>query len=381
MEYPIPKNSLEICLVSTTPYPGVYFPELRNIAFELENIGKNIVIIAIKQSFNDIDFEIAGKKRIYRLSFFRRIEQETFFMRCAFIIRKENPSVIHIFWRFGAALLPLIFAFSSKRFIIDIRTGSVSNHLIRRYIENTLLRIESLFFHRRIVVDEPLAKKLGIRSDEYLPQGIPSHMINRRHSSNELHAIRKKLGISNNDMLGIYVGTSHLRNLDIFFEGCRQAKKAVPSLKIIILGDALQDEYLHELIKSTELKNYIILLGNVPNENVASYIKIAHFGISFVPMTAGFDKQQSIKILEYIANDLPVLATKTSSNQSFVYEGQNGVLIDDTAEDVSSGIRRISFLLNDREFHHHLASFNEQFIKAFSWKKLVQDKLLPLYER
>lgn len=381
MEHFIKKSDLKICLISTTPYPGVYFPELRNIAFELEKIGKNIVIIAVKQSLDDPDFEIAEKKRIYRIPFFRRIEQETFFMRCAFIIYKENTPIIHIFWRFGAALLPLLFSFSSKRFIVDIRTGSVSNHLIRRRVENILLRIESIFFHRRLVVDEPLAKKLGIRSDEYLPQGIPSHMIDAHYSPNELHTLREKLGISTNDTIGIYVGTSYLRNLDIFFEGCRQVKKTIPSLKIIIIGDALYDEHLHKLIESTELKKYITLLGSVPNENVASYMKIAHFGISFVPITKGFDKQQSIKILEYIANDLPVLATKTSSNQSFIYDGQNGILINDTVEDVISGIRRMAVLLSDRKFRHHLTSFNEQFIKEFSWEKLVQNKLLPLYER
>lgn len=375
------KSNLKICLISTTPYPGVYFPELRNIAFELENIGKNIVIIAAKQSPKDPDFEIINKKSVYRLPFFQRFDQETFFVRCAFIIYREKISIVHIFWRFGAILLPLLFFFSFKQFIVDIRTGSVSNNSIRRRAENMILRIESLFFHRRIVVDEPLAIKLDIHSDEYLPQGIPSHMLNTRYSPSKLYILREKLSISNSDTVGIYVGTSYLRNLDIVFEGCRRAKKTIPSLKIIILGDALYDKYLHRLIESTELKEYITLLGSISNENVALYMKIAHFGISFVPITKGFDKQQSIKILEYMANDLPVLATKTSSNQSFIHDGRNGVLINDTEEDVLNGIRRMATLLVDQNFHHRLTSFNEQFIKKYSWKKLVQNKLLPLYER
>jgi len=381
MEYPIQKNNLKICLISTTPYPGIYFPELRNIALELERVNKNVVIIAIKQSPNEPDFEIAGGKRIYRISFVGRFKQEIFFLRCAFIIRKENPRIIHVFWRFGAALLPLAFLFSSKRFILDIRTGSVSNHPIRRHTENMLLRVESIFFHRRLVVDESLAKKLGIRSNGYLPQGIPSHMIDARYSLNELNQIRKELHISDSNIVGIYVGTSYLRNLDIMFEGCRQAKKTIPFLKIIILGDALQDEYLCRLIKANNLKDCIILLGNIPNVKVASYLKIANFGISFIPITEGFDKQQSIKVLEYIANSLPIIATKTSSNQSFVCEGKNGILINDTAEDVANGIRRIAILLSDQGFHRRLVSFNNQFIEKFSWQKLVQNKLLPMYEQ
>lgn len=369
-----------ICLISTTPYPGVYFPELRNIAHELENINKIIVIIAAKQSPEEPRFEIVGRTRIYRLSFLHRFEQETFYLRCAMIIRKENPSVIHVFWRFGAVLLPLIFFLSTKRFIVDIRTGSVSNNPTRRNVENALLRAESLFFHHRLVVDEALASKLGISSPHYLPQGIPSHMFLTHYTLDELNHLRKNLSTSNRDIVGVYIGTSYLRNLHILFEGCRMTKKTIPSLKIIVIGDSLLNTQLQQLVRTKELKNCVTLLGNMPNEKIVPYLKIAHFGISFIPITKGFDKQQSIKVIEYMANNLPVLATNTSSNRSFIFEGINGVLIDDTAEDVADGILRITKLFADGDSHHRLAAFNKNFIKRLGWEELVKNQLLPLYE-
>jgi glycosyltransferase involved in cell wall biosynthesis len=63
-------------------------------------------------------------------------------------------------------------------------------------------------------------------------------------------------------------------------------------------------------------------------------------GVSFIPINDIYDCQPATKTFEYLLAGMPVIATGTSENRRTVND-ENGVVIDDTAEDFAKGLERI----------------------------------------
>ncbi|MEK7632009.1 MAG: glycosyltransferase [Patescibacteria group bacterium] len=186
--------------------------------------------------------------------------------------------------------------------------------------------------------------------------------------------IRKKLGWHGNEIVGIYIGTAYLRHLDQLFEGWGATRSKNPSIRLVIIGDAIRQKQLSHFVRAAN--SSLTFHPSMPPEQLWPILMAADFGVAYVPNTPGFSHQQSTKILEYVAAGLPVLATSTPANMRFIEDGKNGWLIDDTPKGVAVGLEKML---------HWLPTFrkeslgNQSLAREYAWPRIVQQRILPIY--
>lgn len=334
-------------------------------------LGHTVTVIA-KQTDHQASTERIDGVHVFRIPCNSRIETELFFWRASSIAKKLNVQIFHVFWRFGAALIPIMLG--RHRCLLDIRSGSIDNRAWRRKFENILLRLDRTTYRFVTTLDAPLAHHLGVNVTGFVPEGIPELFL-ADHSKEDRVLIRNEQGWKENEIVGIYIGTSYLRRLDIFFQGWIEYTKHNPTARLIVIGDSINNSTLRNLAKKSSGR--IELRPGVQPQEVSRLLHGVDFGVAFVPNTPGFAYQQSTKILEYLAKELPVLATDTPANKALIQEEINGIVIQDSLHQIITGLVKFFQWLPK---YQQDDSLHQVLINKYSWTNIVKSNLLPIYD-
>ena len=252
--------------------------------------------------------------------------------RFIFKVIKElkNSYQFHIIKYFrGCSVLKLIFP--RKKFLVDIRTGSVTKEKANRYFSDFLMKGEVRFFKYVSVISKSLAQKLSLFEKAYiLPLG--ADIISDTYKD-----------FSSINLL--YVGTLRNRKIEQTIKGFskfyREYKDEIKILYTIV-GSGFNNEVdeLRKLIKHEKIDNVVNITGQIPHNEIKPFFDSHNIGISYVPKTDYFDVQPVTKTFEYLLSGMPVIATDTSENRA-VLNDNNGILINDLAEDFYKGLIEI----------------------------------------
>jgi glycosyltransferase involved in cell wall biosynthesis len=248
-----------------------------------------------------------------------------------------------------------------RRFVLDIRTGSIASNPLLRWGQDSLLRLESLGFRHVTIISASLARKLGLVRAHLLPLGAdPVEMPPKDFSA--LHLL--------------YVGTFHGRRLEDTLAGFhrlyREARHAV-TMTYDIVGDGFhgEREQLQTWVKDHGLEGVVSLPGFVHQRELVRYYEKSNLGVSYIPINYLYDCQPPSKTFEYLLAGLPVIATNTSENAAVITD-RNGLLIDDTPAAFYEALKRLARLRgiysSDR--------IRTEALK-YSWEGIVRSNLVP----
>lgn len=276
-------------------------------------------------------------------------------IRC---IEDVKPDICIIKYFRGCSVLRLKYR-KDPVFVFDVRTGSVQPKFVSRFIYNTILRFEALFFDNLTVISAGLRKQLRLDQKAHiLPLGsecISSHI-------KQFHRL---------DLL--YVGTLSYRHLEQTIEGfgdfLTKYKGDQVGCSYTIIGDGHHGELarLRELVVRLGLNKKVQLLGRIPFSELEPFFTEHNVGISYVPMKKWFDCQPVTKTFDYFLSGIPVIGTATSENEK-VIDRTNGVLISDN---------RRGFFLGLEEFYLRRLSFDSRMIREssskYQWEYIVRE--------
>ncbi|HEY3369692.1 MAG TPA: glycosyltransferase [Prolixibacteraceae bacterium] len=274
-----------------------------------------------------------------------------FILKC---IKQQKFHLVFIDYFRGSSIIPF-YCRNNIRIHLDIRTGFVSGNSINRKINNTILRIESIFFRSISIISVGLRQTLGIHKDAYvLPLGATPIFINRQKKQ-KIHLL--------------YVGTLTNRRIENTIEGVRIFLNKYPNTDLFytIIGDGWnnENENLQSIVNNLKLQGHITLTGYIPHNELIHYYEKANVGISYIPMTSYYEYQPATKTFEYLMAGMPVIATKTYANKQIVNH-LNGILINDNAESFAEGITKI---------YTCLGSFDEKTIRLtvqnYNWAVII----------
>lgn len=246
--------------------------------------------------------------------------------------RPDIKKVFLVYFR-GCSLIKLLVF--DKKFVLDIRTGSVSKNKFYRILYNKILKYESIFFSRVTIISKNLAiyLKLNRRQNKLLPLGakiIPND--NRKFDEIKL----------------LYVGTLYNRNIETTIYGFKKfVSEFSENINIsytIIGGGDNQEKHLVDIVQKLGLMEFVKILGPIHHSKIHKYLFASNVGVSFIPLTEYYDNQPPTKTFEYILAGMPVIATNTKENRKII-NCVNGVLIDDT---VDGFYRGLTLLYNNR---------------------------------
>ena len=316
----------------------------------------DISVVCFDMSYKRVD--IPGVKVIYVKKYASTyIRGILFILKVLFQIRINQLVIVEYFNK--ASLLKQIFP--KKKMLLDIRTLSVSDKLETRNKYNIGIANSLNKFDAVSVISYGVARQLGTvhKNMHILPLG-----------ADEISSVKK----SYDKMNLLYVGTFDGREIKKVIRGFADFCHKYPECEAVfhIVGDGKYEtvqmlkDYAYECNVDT-----IVFHGRVVNTELKPYFDICNIGVSFIPIKPYYNHQPATKTFEYAMSGLINIATATDENVKVINEN-NGILINDTAEDFTKALEAI---------HMGLEKFDDEVIRLsvsqYKWKGIVEDNLVP----
>jgi glycosyltransferase involved in cell wall biosynthesis len=119
----------------------------------------------------------------------------------------------------------------------------------------------------------------------------------------------------------IYIGTLHYeRNLMKLCEAVVQANSAGMAFSLTLIGDGTERADLETFASKTEGK--VRVLAPIPHDQVPELLALAQVGVLPFPDEEKFRVSSPIKLFEYMASGLPILATRITCHTDVVCDGK-----------------------------------------------------------
>ena len=130
----------------------------------------------------------------------------------------------------------------------------------------------------------------------------------------------------------IYVGGIEAdRGTLQIIKGFSILKQIFPDYKLVFVGPIYQEafkEQIYELIKSLKLSKNVFLHGKIPYERVSEFLCKSKAGLLLPLPTKNWLHSMPIKLFEYMAIGLPVIASNFQNFKEIVEKNNCGICID-----------------------------------------------------
>ena len=369
---------MKVCYIYKTTYPGV-ISEFNLIPIYLAKKKMNVAVIALGgKKFNIIVDKLSYNLAVYRCNLGNNNSTFKFILKSIKFINKKNFDIVHVFHFRWVFLLPLLCLEKNTKWLLDIRSGNLKNDF-RRPIANFISKLESKLFDRVDVIHEEVGRKILGKNqgklDKYhiFPVGIDLSYFKKEIKKTE----KDKLQFALNNYVICYFGHLYTqRKLHNLIKTIYISKKNIPNIKLLFIGDGEDKKRLEEVAKRLDLANDIIFTGSIKYEEISDYLGSSDVAISYVPITKGYDLQPPFKTIEYLANEMPVIATNTRGNRFFIKDGENGLLVEDDPESLAAAIVRIA---KNPELQKKLIKNSRKSVEKYDWQNIIEENILPVY--
>ena len=161
------------------------------------------------------------------------------------------------------------------------------------------------------------------------------------------------------------------RGLDILLEAVEKVIKKIPNARFVFLGSGSEEQKLREVVLKKNLGSNVEFKGWVDRNDIPMHLASASVGIGPLRLSPITENSIPIKVLEYMASSLPIIAKKGTLSKDVLEHGKNGFLIEDPEELANRIIELLENQNAVKEFG--LKSFN--MVKKFSWQNLIKSML------
>lgn len=182
--------------------------------------------------------------------------------------------------------------------------------------------------------------------------------------------LRRSYGIAAHDRVLIAPRRfDHKNGLDVLLRAVPEITRAIPQLKVLLVGDGEERRALEALARELGIESSVVFCGNQPRERMAQFLRLAELAVLPSRMEA-----VSLAGLEALAVGLPVVGARVGGIPEFVRDGDNGVLV--APEDPSALAHALRHLLQDTSRLRALAARARPSVAAdFSWRATAQHTL------
>lgn len=157
------------------------------------------------------------------------------------------------------------------------------------------------------------------------------------------------------------------RGLDILLEAATEIVKKLPDTKFVLLGEGpemgrLQDEVIKKnLSKNVEFK------GWVPRTEIPLYLAESCIGIGPLRSTDVTKNALPIKVLEYMASSLPVVAAEGTLQKEVLVDGHNGHFIKNSLDLA----QKIILILENDTLRETMGKRSKEMVTKFDWTNVI----------
>lgn len=372
---------MNFCMVAYSFYESDN--RVRRYAETLVKEGYNVDAVALRKP-GQPKFEVIDGVSVYRIQE-RKINEKgklsylyrliKFFILSSFWLTgrlfRKHYKVIHVHsvpdFEVFSTLTPKLFG---ARVILDIHDivpeffADKFNVSRTSFLARSLKFVEKLccrFADHVIIANDIWYKKIIERS---VPEKKCTTVLN--YPTDIFSPASKKPNKNDDKKIMLYPGTLAVhQGLDIAVEACLKIRETIPQFEFHMYGKGPEWDNLQKQIEELNLSNTVFLHGMVSMEEISQRMAEADIGV--VPKRAeGFgDEAFSTKIFEYMAMNLPVIASKTTIDNYYFSNGSVLFFESDNSDDLA---KKVLFLLEDTEARNAQLQIANDFLEKNRWE-------------
>lgn len=295
---------------------------------ELRQLGWQVTLVAegptgVKQIAGVAVYSIP-KPNVYL------VRQVIFHLRVlALLLRLWSSLDVILFHQMSAPwLLPLrlLRAFGGRSrplLIMDTRTVpmiptevATRKDRLRNWFDNTMNRIANRWADGQTAITPRMAETVGIPPRQLLgvwPSGVTVERFAPARDTRRWPEAGEAVEL-------VYVGAlHHQRNLLNLCHAVLEANRSEPRFRFTMVGDGTARRALEQL--ASENTGVLLVLPPVPHADIPPILAAAHVGVLPFPDQERFRVSSPIKLFEYMAAGLPIMATRIACHTDVVSKG------------------------------------------------------------
>lgn len=217
-------------------------------------------------------------------------------------------------------------------------------------------------------------EKLNI--DSYITyNGVDTDLFNPNVDGS---SVRKKYGIENEPVILFVGGLEPRKGLEYLLFALKAVQKEIPDIRLIVVGknafSSLPGErtFFEVLLKRLNLKDCVDFAFHVNEADIPKYY--AACDVFVLPSNM---EGWGLSIMEAMATEKPVVATRVGGIPELVENGRNGFLCN--PGDISELARRIIYVLKNNEVAKKMGKNGLVTTRSFSWEETAQ-KVKKIYD-
>lgn len=315
-------------------------------------------------------------------SIFKRIAFLGFILRLRNFLRERRPDIVHVnpasvFW---LGLLPP-FMPSQMRFVLDFRqigqrgaTGLVGR--LKGWLASWRRQICSRFIYDRACFLHPAGAKKTLGRSWFkwgvvVPLGIdPGFLLqDRLGAGSERNAVPVRF---------LYLGTlSKERRLQQILLAVHRMLSETDRFRVVFLGPDTAERFYHDLVDELELGSVVTIKPSMPYEDIPREMAGYDVALAYVPdRPAHWHYHPTLKVLEYRALGMPVIASDNEPNRDVVEDGVNGLLVQNSIESLAEAMLR--FVI-DRAFLQRCDRNARAMRRGTTWSEVAEMYVQNVY--
>ena len=142
---------------------------------------------------------------------------------------------------------------------------------------------------------------------------------------------------------GVYHGTVALdRGLAIIIEGARLLGLKRKDFRIRLIGcDVNESELVKKTMKNAGLEGIVEIVPPIPHSDIPKELWSADWGISLLEPNVYFESSPPVKVFEFLAAGLPVIANEIQTHTTYLNDGVNSLIVPYEAEAFADAMLRL----------------------------------------
>jgi glycosyltransferase involved in cell wall biosynthesis len=124
-----------------------------------------------------------------------------------------------------------------------------------------------------------------------------------------------------------------VKRYDLLLAACQEARAQVPDLELVIVGDGYERPALTELVRDLDAESWVTFAGFLRDAEVVDLYRRA-----WVVASASAREGWGMALTEAAACGTPAVATRIPGHTDAVRHGSSGLLTDETASGIASGL-------------------------------------------
>jgi len=168
----------------------------------------------------------------------------------------------------------------------------------------------------------------------------------------------------------------HHRGLDVLLEATPKIVKEIPETKIVLLGDGPEMKKLKAIVKQKNLDSNVEFKGWIDRKDIPEHLSNASIGIGPLKRTTVTENALPIKVLEYMASSLPIIAKTGTLPEDVLKDNENGWFVENSSELYEKIIK----LEQNPELVEKMGKNSLSMVQKFSWERIVKS-IITIYEQ